>query len=101
MELKDFSACPRTRTGLRVACGILDKIDNTGSAKRKICRGRPNSATADEKIEVVEVLILSQEDQPGSHKSQQKIASMLECSQSSVICVTWYDCIQESLSSKS
>lgn len=47
MESKDWSTGSQTRTGLRVVCCILGKIEIT-----------------------VEVVILSQEDQSGIHKSR-------------------------------
>ena len=47
MESKDWSTGSRTRTGLRVVCCILGKIEST-----------------------VEVVILSREDQPGIHKGR-------------------------------
>ena len=61
-ESKDCSGSLRTRTDLRVACGTFGQIDSTGCVKRGIGSGRPNSATTDEKIEVVEELNLSQKN---------------------------------------
>ena len=63
---------------------LVDKIDATGSIKRITGSGRPKSAINEKNVEAVEELILSQEEQPGSHKSQRKIAASVKCSQSSV-----------------
>lgn len=65
-----------------MACGTFGQIDSTECVGRVIGSGWPNSATTDEKTEVVEELILTREKLPGTHKSHWKIAAMLDCSQS-------------------
>jgi biotin operon repressor len=62
----------------------LVKIKDTGSTYRKKGSGRPRTAMTDENREHVEEVIVSQEDEPGRHKSQQKIASELNVSRRSV-----------------
>jgi hypothetical protein len=60
-----------TRSGLE---GIIRKVDETGSATRKEGSGRPRTQRTDENTEEVEMRVLSQEDQPGTHLSQREIA---------------------------
>ena len=53
---------------------LLKRIQQTNSIERKKGSGRPKSSCTQENIEIVEDLILSQEDKPGTHLSQRKIA---------------------------
>ena len=51
--------------------------------KRRTGSGRPITVTTDESAELVEELICSQEDFPGTHKSPQEIARNVGISRSS------------------
>ena len=50
--------------------------------KRRTGSGRPITVTTDESAELVEELICSQEDFPGTHKSPQEIARNVGISRS-------------------
>ena len=63
---------------------LINKIKETGSTARKEGSGNPRSARTEDNKDSVEELILSQEDNPGSHKSQREIARELSISQASV-----------------
>ena len=63
---------------------LLDKFIKTGSMDRKKGSGRPVTATTDENMEVVEDLICSQEENPGTHDAPRKIEEKLGISRSSV-----------------
>ena len=52
--------------------------------KRRTASGRPITVTTEENAELVEVLICSQEDFPGTHKSPREIARNIGISRSSV-----------------
>ena len=52
--------------------------------KRRTSSGRPITVTTDEIAEIVEELVGSQEDFPGTHKSPRKIARNVGISRSSV-----------------
>ena len=51
--------------------------------KRRTGSGRPITVTTDESAELVEEMICSQEDFPGTHKSPQEIARNVGISRSS------------------
>ena len=53
---------------------LLKRIKQTNSIERKQGSGRPKSSCTQENIEIVEDFILSDEDKPGTHLSQRKIA---------------------------
>ena len=63
---------------------IIKKIRETGSAERKPGSGRVRTATTVENKDYVEEMIVSQEDRPGTHRSQRQIASDLDVSRRSV-----------------
>jgi len=63
---------------------LLTKIDKTGDVKCVPGSGRPRTAVTEEIAEEVEEMICSQEEFPGTHKSQRKISETLNISQSSV-----------------
>lgn len=63
---------------------IIKKLEATGSTERKPGSGRPVTACTAENLEYVEENICSQEDNPGTHRSQRQIASDLDVSRSSV-----------------
>ena len=61
--MKEFPARKRSRSALT---RLIETIDSTGSAERKqrICTSRSR-----DNIAAVEELVLSQEDQPSTHRS--------------------------------
>lgn len=63
---------------------LIMKIKETGSTDRKKGSGRPITATTDENGELVEELICSQEEEPGSHNSIRQIPPQLSIGRSSV-----------------
>ena len=63
---------------------LVKKIEDTGSTSRQSGSGRPRTACTDKNKDNVEDMIQSQEDLPGMHHPQRKIARELGVSQSSV-----------------
>ena len=63
---------------------LVKKIEVTGSTSRQSGSGRPRTACTDEHKDNVEDMIQSQEDLPGTHHPQRKIARELGVGQSSV-----------------
>ena len=63
---------------------LVKKIEDTGSTSRQSGSDRPRTACTDENKDNVEDMIQSQEDLPGTHHPQRKIARELGVSQSSV-----------------
>ena len=63
---------------------VIRRFEKTGTIERKKGSGRPVTATNDENQQLVEDLILSQEDQPGTHLSTRIIASEIGISNGSV-----------------
>ena len=63
---------------------LIKKLDTTGTTDRKRGSGRPCSVSTDDNIDNVCELIASQEDTPGTHLSQRKIAKRLHISRGSV-----------------
>jgi hypothetical protein len=59
---------------------IIMKAKETGSTSRKYGSGRRRTATTVENKSYVEEAIVSQEDNPGTQKSQRQIASNLNVS---------------------
>jgi len=53
---------------------LLKKIDSTGSAERILGSGRPRTVRTDDKICLVEELVLGQENAPQTHRSEREIA---------------------------
>ena len=68
--LKEFPDKGWTLGGLH---RLIKKIDDTGSIERRVGSGRPKTSRTEENIQIVEELILSQEDQPQTHKSFMEI----------------------------
>ena len=79
--LKEY---PNRQWNLSSVNYLIKKIKETGSTKRKAGSGRPKTASTAENKAYVEEVIVSQEDQPGTHKSQREIAKDLNVSRSSV-----------------
>ena len=63
---------------------LIKKIKQTGSTERQKGSGRPVTATTQENEEMVEELVCSQEEEPGTHNSIRKIAPQLSIGRSSV-----------------
>ena len=63
---------------------LVKKIEDTSSTSRQSGSGRPKTECTDENKDNVEDMIQSQEDLPGTHHPQRKIARELGVSQSSV-----------------
>lgn len=69
---------------LKTVQRLVDKIKETGTVERRPGSGRPVTATTEANGDLVEQLICSQEEQPGTHKSPQEIAPLIGISRSSV-----------------
>ena len=67
---KEFPEKKWAETGLKK---LLNKIDDTGDTKRKQGSERPQMFRSDANIDTVEKLILSQENDPGTHISLREI----------------------------
>ena len=63
---------------------LLNRFKENGSMDRKPGSGRPRTATTAENEEIVEDLICSQEESPGSHMSPREIKKHTGISRSSV-----------------
>ena len=65
---------------------LISQIDSNGSTDRKKApgSGRPKLSRTGTNIEAVEDLVLSQEDAPGTHRTQRQIAREIGISQRSV-----------------
>ena len=63
---------------------VLKKYRLTGSTNRKLGSGRPKTVRTAANIAAVQERILSQEDRPGTHRSQRQIARELNVSRRSV-----------------
>ena len=63
---------------------LLKKIDITGSTDRKQGSGRPRSSSTADNVAIVSELILSQEDQPGTHRTLRQIEAETGIPKSSV-----------------
>ena len=70
---------------------LLKKIDETGTVERTKGSGRPVSARIQENIEMVEELILSQEENPGTHKSPREIERETGISRSTIRRIAKHD----------
>ena len=68
----------------RTLCRLIKHIDSTGSVERKKGSGRPRTTLRPENVEAVQELVMSQEGNPGTHKSVNAIARETGTSRSSV-----------------
>ena len=68
--LKEFPTKPWS---LRAVNKLLVKIDTTGSVNRQVGSGRPLSACTNENCAIVADLVLSQEDNPETHRTIREI----------------------------
>ena len=79
--VKEF---PRKKWNRQTINRFIQKLRQTGSTDRKQGSGRRRTATTDENKEYVADVIVSQEDNPGTHRSQRQIARDLGISRTSV-----------------
>ena len=70
---------------------LLKKVRETGSTDRQTGSGRPRSIRTDDNVTAVEDLILSQEDQPQTHRSTRQIPRETGIHQSSVFRIIHQD----------
>lgn len=63
---------------------VISNIERRGTIDRKPGSGRPKTAAIEENIEAVSELTCSQENRPGTHLSQRKIAEDLGVGRSSI-----------------
>jgi len=70
--IKEF---PARNWSLSSVSNLLQKIDATGSTKRKEGSGRPLSSRTMNNVAIVGDMILSQEDKPGTHRTMRQIAA--------------------------
>src|SRR5213080_2716595 len=64
--LKEFPTKPWSLTAVKK---LLVKIDTTSSVSRQVGSGRPLSACTNDNCAIVANLVLSQEDNPGTHRT--------------------------------
>jgi len=79
-----FSEFPARKWTRQSIYNLTRKIKKTGSTDRKSGSGRSKSVSTDENKDAVEELIQSQDNEPGTHRSQRQIAQDLSISRSSV-----------------
>lgn len=75
---------PNRKWSLATVNRLLQQIDATGTIDRKPGSGRPRNMSTDQNIKLVDELVLSQEDNPGTHKSVRQIARQTGIAKSSV-----------------
>ena len=88
---KLISEFPRKNWSLASVNRLLHKVDTTGSADRKPGSGRRRTARTDGNIHAVKDLVLSQENEPGTHRTVRKIARETGVAKSSVCNVIHLD----------
>ena len=86
--LLEFSNKQWSRTAVTM---FLRKIDQTSSVSCKEGSGRPRSVRTEANIDLVADLICSQENDPGTGKSQREIEKETRISRSSVCRFAWHD----------
>lgn len=79
--MSEFPTKQWSRAGLN---RLLRKIDATGSAERRPGQGRKRSVRTQEKIDNVGDLVLSQDNNPQTHRTQREISRELGISRGSV-----------------
>jgi hypothetical protein len=86
--IKEFQAKNWSLTGLN---RLLKNIVKTGNAQRKHGGGARRTSRTDENVASVEALIMSQEDQPGTHRSIHQIARETVIAKSAVLKIVHKD----------
>src|SRR6476469_6286131 len=94
LMLKEFPHKNWSLTGVK---RLLKNIADTGSSARKV---RPMSRRMPEIIAAVEEMIMSQESQPGTHRSLNEIAPKIKVSRSTVRNIVHNDLILKCLKKK-
>lgn len=79
--LKEFPTKPWSLTAVKK---LLVKIDTTGSVSRQVGSGRPLSACTNDNCAIVANLVLSQEDNPGTHRTIREIEKETSIHRSSI-----------------
>jgi hypothetical protein len=79
--LKEF---PAKTWSLSALNKLIGKIDATGSADRRVGSGKQRSARTTENVAIVDEMVLSQEDAPGTHRTIRQIARETGIHRSSV-----------------
>lgn len=79
--LKEFPEKTWTRSGLD---DIIRRIDQNGTAERVEGSGRPRTQRTEENVALVESLVISDDDEPGTHKSPREIEQHTGLSRSTV-----------------
>lgn len=79
--IKEF---PKRNWSLTALKRVIRNIEATGSADRKVGSGKMRSARTMENIAIVDEMILSQEDQPGTHRTIRQIERDTGIAKSSV-----------------
>jgi inhibitor of nuclear factor kappa-B kinase subunit alpha len=75
---------PNKHWSQRQLYALIKQIDTSGTTERKKGSGRPKTASVIENVNAVEELVLSQENDPGTHRSQRQIARETGISQRTV-----------------
>ena len=81
MERKYAANLEAMGWNVRTVNHAIKKLEQEGTIYRKEGSGRPDDATNAENTMIVEDLIQSQEDQPGTHFSQRQIATQVDVSE--------------------
>src|SRR5207248_7255388 len=79
--LKEFPTKPWSVTAVNK---LLVKIDTTGSLSRQVGSGKPLSACTNDNCAIVANLVLSQEDNPGTHRTIREIEKETSIHRSSI-----------------
>ena len=79
---------PGKRWNCRSVNRVIKLFKRTGSVARQPGSGRPRTSRSEAKNDYTEDNIQSQDNQPGTHKSQRKIGNAIGISQTSVHRIT-------------
>jgi len=94
---------PSRKWSLATVNRLLQQIDATGTIDRKPGSGRPRNVSTDQNIKLVDELVLSQENYPGTHEHSSNCKTDQHCK---VICSrhhpSWFEAqmLQEETSSR-
>lgn len=86
--IAEFPSKQWTLSGLKK---LLRKIDTAGTVERKQGSGRKRTVRTNENVRRIEELVLSQEDQPGTHRTVRQISRETEIPRSTVFDVIHKD----------